>query len=441
MTSKLNKRKVVTFQLVHRSVEDPLNADPNAPEQVLVPIHIGEDVDPELVEQLQKQMTPEARKQQQKKPKTERKGIGARYNKFFGEDLPDDGEDYSQYFKAIDEENDDGVFVAPDGSVHDLRKREVEDVDILVDKLGITNDMFGTKEDPNLPKLVNDTDNPLAAGIDPELLMALDDDDAPPFEDDFVSKLLDAELNEEEDEEDDGETFTDRTADGREIKKTISRVSATASHMSHISHRSHAMDLQEKRVDYFVKTLFEEEEDAFALEEDNLEPAQVDWADIAADMQTFEGQIKLNPVKPSPETCREVTPSTEQAGEEEEEMEEEEERRDLYKLDIRSVAENASTTNNLPAQIRDGNRKKKSNKKKQEEEEEVEAPLPPEFAPKPGETKEEAKARKKAIKEYQRQKRMLKKERKVKFSKATNKVRKSIAANGATRGTRVYNLD
>lgn len=436
MSGKVNKRKVVTFQLVSRSVEDPLNADPNASAHVLVPIHIGEDVDPALVEQLQKQMTPEAKRQH--KQKSEKRGIGARYNKIFGEDLPDDGEDYSQYFKAIDEENDDGVFVAPDGSVHDLRKHEVEDVDVLVEKLGFTPDMFGTEVDKSMPKLIDDTNDPLASGIDPELLLAMDDENAPPLEDDFISKLLDAEMNDEEDEED-GETFTDYNAEGRQIKKTISRVSATPSHMSHISHRSHAMDMQEQKVDYLVKTLFEEEEEDL-LEEDNLEPAAIDWGEIAADMKTFDGQIKLNPVKPSPETCIN-RPVEEEAPEEEEEEEEENPyaRREIP-LDIRSVTENASTTNNLPAQIK-GVPKKKKNAKKQEEEEEVEAPLPPEFQPKPGETKEEAKARKKAIKEYQRQKRMLKKERKIKFSKATTKVRKSIAANGATRGTRVYNLD
>ena len=51
--------------------------------------------------------------------------------KIFGEDLPDDGTDYSKFFKAIDEENDDGVFVAPDGSVHDLRYSLVQDAKIV----------------------------------------------------------------------------------------------------------------------------------------------------------------------------------------------------------------------------------------------------------------------------------------------------------------------
>ena len=442
--SKINKKKVVTFQLVSRSVEDPNNADPNASEHVLVPIHIGEDVDPELVEQLQRQMTPEARAQDKKRNKQKksdgRKGIGARYNKIFGEDLPDDGEDYSKYFKAIDEENDDAVFVAPDGSVHDLRKKEVADVDLLVNKMGLTPDMFGTEADKSLPKLVDDSQDLLASGIDPDVLLAMDDENAIPLDDDFISKALDAEAEEDEDDDYDEDSFDDYDEDGNKVKKTMSRVSATPTHLSHISHRSHAMDMQEERVDYIIENVFREEESGSEDEHmDDQKPTN--WAEIAEDLKQFEGKIELNPVPPPPPDARPVVVQHEEAEEEEDHEEEEE---DIFKpkpipLDIRSVTDLASTTSNLPSKVIETKKKRKA--KKQEEEEKLELPEAPEFAPKPGETKEEAKARKKAIKEYQRQKRALKKERKQKFAQATKKVHKSIAASGASRGARVYNLD
>lgn len=441
--SKLNKRKVVTFQLVNRSIEDPNNADPNASEHVLVPIHIGKDVDPELVESLKKQMTPEARKQDSgrkraKKNSDGNRGIGAQYNKYFDKDLPDDGEDYSKYFKAIDEGDDDGVFVAPDGSVHDLREKKVENVDALVNKLGFTKDFFGTEVDPSLPKLVDDTLDPLASGIDPDVLLAMDDDNAAPLDDDFISKALDAEMgadDEEEDEEDDLDSVDGFDINGNSVKKTMSRVSATPSHMSHISHRSHAMDMQEQNVDYIVENVFREEEDYSDDDRDMGTPT--DWKEIAEDMDSFDMHIKLNPVPKPPEgTVRPVMQ------EEEEKFEEEEEEKPKgIPLDIRSVTDFASTTDNLPSKIQDKSLAKKKRGKKHEEEEEIELPVAPDFAPKPGETKEEAKARKKAIKEYQRQKRALKKERKEKFAKAIKKVHKSIAASGGSRGQRVYNLD
>jgi protein LTV1 len=443
--SKLNKRKVVTFQLVSRSVEDPNNADPNASEHVLVPIHIGKDVDPELVESLKRQMTPEQKSRsglkKKKKSSEENRGIGARYNKYFDESLPDDGEDYSKYFKAIDEHDDDGVFIAPDGSVHDLREKKVHNVDALVDKLGFTKDLFGTEVDPSLPKLIDDTFDPLASGIDPEILLAMDDDDAPPLDDDFFSKALEAE-NEYDDYEEDGEDDLDSVdgfdESGRSVSKAMSRVSATPSHMSHISNRSYAMNMQEQSVDYIIENIFKEEEDYSDEERDMGTPTN--WDEIAEDMDSFDLRIKLNPVpKPAEGAVMQVEEEEENA--EEEEEEEEEERPKPVPLDIRSVTDFASTTDNLPFKIQDKSLAKKKKQKKQEEEEVIEAPIPPDFQPKPGETKEEAKARKKAIKEYQRQKRALKKQRKEKFAKATKKIQKSIAATGITRGQRVYNLN
>ena len=73
--------------------------------------------------------------------------------------------------------------------------------------------------------------------------------------------------------------------------------------------------------------------------------------------------------------------------------------------------------------------------------EKIDLPLPPEFLPKENETKEELKIRKKAIKEYQRKKRIIKKDIKQKFISAKSKVSKSITASCCIRGQTVYNLN
>ena len=76
MHKKFDKKKVVTFQLVDRSLEDPLSRDPNAPQKVLVPIYIGSDVKQDTVDFYAKQMQPEERSIADM-PKYTKQGIGA----------------------------------------------------------------------------------------------------------------------------------------------------------------------------------------------------------------------------------------------------------------------------------------------------------------------------------------------------------------------------
>jgi hypothetical protein len=68
-------------------------------------------------------------------------------------------------------------------------------------------------------------------------------------------------------------------------------------------------------------------------------------------------------------------------------------------------------------------------------------PVPTEMQAKVGETKEEARARKKAIKEYQRERRQAKKGRQEKIRKQTKNVKKSIATSGAARGQKIVALE
>lgn len=438
---KIDKRKVVKFQLVDRSIEDPLSNDPNAAQKVLVPIYIGSDVKKEMVEKLTREMQQEDPSSEKKEasnlstanmPKSTKQGIGAQYNKYFGVDI-DDGEDYTKYFKAIDEGADDGVFIAPDGSVHDLKKREITDVDMLVDKFGIDRDVFGTEVDPTLPKLVEDTEYMLANDIDPEIFTAMDDDDAEPLDDDFFAKALALE----------DEDYNQAVESQPGVKKSAAKsyVSAAPSHLSHISHRSEAMDFVEEKVEHLLNTFYNNEEEE--LEEDEEEDGEgVDWDSVIDDFNKLNDPLRFmdnktyHGNKPNPNLVLTENENENAINEEEEKKEPKE------KWDCESILETYSTTDNLPCRIKEDNiPKKKKKQPKNDVEDEDQIIVPPDMMPKEGETKEEAKARKKAIKEYNRQRRQAKKEIKQKFQKATKKVKKSIAASGGSRGHSIIPLD
>ncbi|OHT10889.1 Low temperature viability protein [Tritrichomonas foetus] len=371
-------------------------------------------------------------------PKCTKQGIGAQYNKYFGIDI-DDGEDYTKFFKAIDEEADDGVFVAPDGSVHDLKKREITDVDRLVDKLGFDRDVFGSTIDPTLPKLVDDTDNLLANGIDPEVLAAMDDEDVDELDDDFFAKALALEDQEFDDDDDEGEVFDAKSGMKKSVAK--SRVSYAPSHASHISHRSEAMDYVEEKVEHLLNTVYNEEEEPEEEEDDDDGKDEIDWDDVIDDFDKFKNPMAY--MEKPPETDKTNRVNIQLPSDDEDNHKEEEEQKPKEKWDCESIIDTYSTTENRPGKVRDENIpiKKKQKKPKQQEEEPDNEIVPPNMQPKPNETKEEAKARKKAIKEYNKQRRIAKKQTKEKFKNATKRVKKSIAASGASRGQTIIPLD
>ncbi|KAH0794656.1 protein LTV1 [Histomonas meleagridis] len=443
--SKAAKRKTVTFQLVQRSLDDPLSADPNAPSHVLVPIYIGADVDSSIVDELAKQMTPDQQKKAIQKKKS-KKGIGSRYNSIFG--MPDDGHDYSQYFKCIDEETDDGIFVAPDGSIHDLKTREISNVDEYVQTLGFDKELFGTEADPSMPKLVNDTENLLGGEIDPDVLLAMDDPNADVLDDDFIAKCLDAEAEEDDTEDADEKEVVDQEL-GTKRSIARSRMSAATSHSSHISHRSEAMDMVEEKVEYLLNTVYNDEEEDL-LNEEEEDGGNFSWDDIIEDFKQFQNPHEKYVPSGKSTSAQKVTddsilvPNEENIENEEEEYEEEEENeKKKEKWDCQSILETMSNLENRPVKLREEGIqiKKKQNKVKKEDEEEKPKIVQPNVMPKQNETKEEAKARKKAVKEYNRQRRAEKKLMKQKFVAVNKKVKKSIAASGGTRGAKIITLN
>jgi protein LTV1 len=432
-----DKSKMVTFEVVHRSVDDPLYSDPNASRLVLDPIAVGSAVTPEQVAELARLMSSDATPSPPQ-PSTTR-GIGAEYNRYFV-DLPDDGTDYSQFFSAIDEGGDDGVFISPDGTVHDLTTRSIPNVDLLVGHNGLPAELFGTEIDPTLPKLVDDTNaNLLAAGVDPEVLLVMDESDPDALDDDFFARALELEKQPLLPE-----------GDARELELPRSQRSTAPSHSSHISHRSQAMDMIEEKVEHLLNTAYNDGEEDEGEEEDGSE---VDWDDVISDFRQFHGSAIDAGLMPGPDDHDDVGDDVEGAEEDkdeekedEDEEEEEEDEKPKEKWDCESQLETLSTTDNLPTVVRDRREgpppERKAKKGKAvivvEERPVVEAP---EFVGRPGETREDAKARKKQVKEYQRQKRQAKKETKAKFASATKRVKKSIAGSAGVRGQRVMPLD
>jgi hypothetical protein len=431
-----NRRKVVTFELVHRSVEDPLTSDPRAPTRVLRPVYKGADVSDADFEKLAHAMGGDP--DPVKPPTSLNPGIGAQFNKYFV-DFDDDETDYSQFFKPINESAEDGVFISPDGVVHELKEMEPGDADIILGRGGFSAELFGAEIDPSMPRLVDDTANPLASGIDPEVLLAMDDEDVDELEDDFISKALELENGPDLCDDEEEEQIDKKSGKRQIIAK--SRVSEAPSHMSRISHRSEAMDMVEERVEHLLSTVYGEEEQEEEEEEDEGPP--VDWNAVCEDFKKFVELPKMQPSYPKPAARATSEVMIDTGNEEEESKEEEEKEKPKEKeWDCQSQIDTFSTTENRPHQVRDAVAKKRAeNAHKQNEMDEIVHIVPPDMHPKPGESKEDAKARRKAVKEYQRQRRQAKKEMKEKFSRATVKVKKSIAASGGARGQRVIPLD
>lgn len=441
-------RSAVTFELVNRSLEDPLATDKTAPQYVLVPVSKGEDVTDEDVERLARMMSDDRPAPAGKEEKKEKRGIGAEYNRYFVDgDMANDDVDYSRFFKAIDEGASDGVFIAPDGTVHDLKDPEIDNVDIIAGRHGFSAQLFGAELDPALPKLIDVSEDPMCGDMDLDLLLAMDDDDVEELDDDFVSKML---ALEQEDDDDEDEAPAAKGGKSRGGGGAMSYVSAAPSHASRISHRSAAMDIVEERVEYLMNTVYNDEEEQ---PEEEDEGREVDWDDVIADFKKFKSPMHVDGPRVHaldggrmPHIPGEAQSVPQPVGdviveEEEEEKEEPAPQKERERWDVESILDTLSTTENRPTVVRDENIVKRERKKAQPapEPEEEELVCPPVEGP-PGETKEEAKARKKAIKRYNQLRRQKKKETKQRFVTAKTRVGKSIAASCGARGQSVVPL-
>ncbi|XP_063369649.1 protein LTV1 homolog [Cydia amplana] len=154
----IDRKKAVTFNLVHRSQRDPLAADESAPQRVLVPVNAAvpprKEKDPEL--------TPEQRREEQRK-----------YGVYF-----DDDYNYLQHLKDTREVT---LLLQPKAT-HKRKEKsqpsadEEEPVIPVVDKLNLPSSVFASAVEEDVGLLNKAATQGLCLDLDPEVVAALDED-------------------------------------------------------------------------------------------------------------------------------------------------------------------------------------------------------------------------------------------------------------------------
>ncbi|KAJ0171316.1 hypothetical protein K1T71_012866 [Dendrolimus kikuchii] len=190
----IDKKKAVTFNLVHRSQRDPLAADETAPQRVLVPVNANippkKEKDPDL--------TPEQRLEEQRK-----------YGIYF-----DDDYNYLQHLKDTQEV----TLVLQPKSSHKKKERststnnegdESEDL-ILPERLTLPSSVFASEVEEDVGLLNKAAPQGLCLDLDPEVVAALDEDfdfDDPDnqLEDNFIELAM----GEGSGDDEDGDSISD----------------------------------------------------------------------------------------------------------------------------------------------------------------------------------------------------------------------------------------
>ncbi|KPJ08097.1 Protein LTV1-like [Papilio machaon] len=154
----IDRKKAVTFNLVHRSQRDPLIADETAPQRVLVPVNAvvppKKDKDPDL--------TLEQRKEEQRK-----------YGIYF-----DDDYNYLQHLKDTKEVT---MVLQPKSSHKKKDKKETdtenkEDTKEISETLKLPSSVFASEVEEDVGMLNKAASQGLCLDLDPEVVAALDDD-------------------------------------------------------------------------------------------------------------------------------------------------------------------------------------------------------------------------------------------------------------------------
>ncbi|KAF9420541.1 hypothetical protein HW555_003291, partial [Spodoptera exigua] len=153
----IDRKKAVTFNLVHRSQRDPLAADETAPQRVLVPVSANipqkKEKDPEL--------TPEQRREEQIK-----------YGIYF-----DDDYNYLQHLK----DSREVTLVVQPRPVHKRKEKTTEtnedEVPVPVtEALTLPSSVFASEVEEDVGLLNKAAPQGLCLDLDPEVVAALDDD-------------------------------------------------------------------------------------------------------------------------------------------------------------------------------------------------------------------------------------------------------------------------
>ncbi|KAM3955834.1 LTV1 ribosome biogenesis factor [Aphomia sociella] len=190
----IDKKKSVTFNLVHRSQRDPLAADESAPQRVLVPVNANvppkKDKEPEL--------TPEQRREEQMK-----------YGIYF-----DDDYNYLQHLKDTQE-----VTMVMQPKVTHKRKEKApnenneETEKVITENIKLPSSVFASEVEEDVGLLNKAATQGLCLNLDPEVVAALDEDfdfDDPDnqLEDNFIELAMAEGSGDEEYEDEDGDSMS-----------------------------------------------------------------------------------------------------------------------------------------------------------------------------------------------------------------------------------------
>ncbi|XP_059055829.1 protein LTV1 homolog [Achroia grisella] len=194
----IDKKKSVTFNLVHRSQRDPLVADETAPQRVLVPVNANipqrKEKEPEL--------TPEQRREEQQK-----------YGIYF-----DDDYNYLQHLKDTQEVT---MVMQPKAShkrkEKTLNTEENEKLEKeITDNIKLPSSVFASEVEEDVGLLNKAATQGLCLNLDPEVVAALDEDfdfDDPnnELEDNFIELAMGEGSGDEEDENSDSMSDDDNS--------------------------------------------------------------------------------------------------------------------------------------------------------------------------------------------------------------------------------------
>ncbi|CAH2097452.1 unnamed protein product [Euphydryas editha] len=189
----IDRKKAVTFNLVHRSQRDPLVADETAPQRVLVPVNANipntrKEKDPEL--------STEQRKEEQRK-----------YGIYF-----DDDYNYLQHLKDTKEVT---MVLQPKAS-HKRKEKQINTTNVaedeeddetdVTDNIKLPSSVFASAVEEDVGLLNKAASQGLCLDLDPEVVAALDEDfdfDDPEnqLEDNFIELAMGEEGSDESDEE------------------------------------------------------------------------------------------------------------------------------------------------------------------------------------------------------------------------------------------------
>lgn len=196
----IDRKKAVTFNLVHRSQRDPLAADETAPQRVLVPVSANipqkKEKDPEL--------TPEQRREEQIK-----------YGIYF-----DDDYNYLQHLK----DSREVTLVVQPRPVHKRKEKTAEanedEVPVPVtEALTLPSSVFASEVEEDVGLLNKAAPQGLCLDLDPEVVAALDDDfdfDDPDnqLEDNFIDlAMAEGSGDEEYDDDEEGDSMSQDDSD------------------------------------------------------------------------------------------------------------------------------------------------------------------------------------------------------------------------------------